>query len=542
MARPRLNEQEMQVLWAEVSKYMTPVILERGLEYYQRGRVSNIQESTEDILATVRGSEPYFVIIDKQEFRSGSRCSCPYESFCKHMAAVFFAVYEDFGNPEELRWDWNNPHQPSKSSALNRGMSTSPSGRSAAKQEPLLQMPEQTSPFSEWEAYLEQRLADVVDGRSAYENDWQRSYDKIEDKIDALIDEADAWADEQYVVYTTLARLVAIRRVFTRLVNEGMTERHWYFRNPPLLSVARELVGNLDLDLSSWSEAEVLQIPLQRARELDSFLRSFMARELANTTVPVEAFQTIWLHILQHLENPIEVASEWLLSLSSNRTAGINQTRAVTMLYVLGGDDAAAKRGLAENPNMDWSYVLLIPSLLWALGAGERALDWLKWMGSQLTPDDKTMIPSMSDLWLKVGYVSEEAADEALRFLKNHKSFMGYNYSQGLMQFGRYKAWIEIQLLDGLLPNHISKENMKWVEKEGLEHLLPLYHQTVERMVAQKNRASYRIAARWLKKLRTYYKKLKRTDEWDGFVLRFKDKYSRLRALQEELVRAGIDQ
>lgn len=53
--------------------------------------------------------------------------------------------------------------------------------------------------------------------------------------------------------------------------------------------------------------------------------------------------------------------------------------------------------------------------------------------------------------------------------------------------------------------------------------------------IEERNRKAYRRAVRYLKKLRTLYKRLKRTDEWDAFIIHIANLHSRLRALQEEL-------
>lgn len=79
------------------------------------------------------------------------------------------------------------------------------------------------------------------------------------------------------------------------------------------------------------------------------------------------------------------------------------------------------------------------------------------------------------------------------------------------------------------------KEPLKDIEKEAPEAALPLYHLAATEAIEERNRKSYRRAVRYLKKLRTLYKRLKRTDEWDAFIIHIANLHSRLRALQEEL-------
>ncbi len=73
------------------------------------------------------------------------------------------------------------------------------------------------------------------------------------------------------------------------------------------------------------------------------------------------------------------------------------------------------------------------------------------------------------------------------------------------------------------------------MKKEAPEAALPLYHLATVQAIEERNRKSYRRAVRYLKKLRMLYKRLKRTDEWNAFIIQIANLHSRLRALQEEL-------
>jgi len=74
-------------------------ILERGLDYFDKGQVENLSVVDNCVSAVVRGTMDYKVVI---EFgRNGPRdlyCSCPYAEerhSCKHMAAVLYAFEKD---------------------------------------------------------------------------------------------------------------------------------------------------------------------------------------------------------------------------------------------------------------------------------------------------------------------------------------------------------------------------------------------------------------------------------------------------------------
>ena len=83
----------MKQAWATLFK---PWILERGREYYDEHRVTDLKFEDEQITAYVEGSEDYYVtILIDNNTPVELYCECPYAEggeYCKHMAAVLFAV------------------------------------------------------------------------------------------------------------------------------------------------------------------------------------------------------------------------------------------------------------------------------------------------------------------------------------------------------------------------------------------------------------------------------------------------------------------
>ena len=81
----------------------TSIILARGKQYFQRGRVQDLEVSgANEYKAVVVGSCAYDVKIAMEEGHAAAlSCDCPYAqegNTCKHLAALFFAI-EDMGQP-----------------------------------------------------------------------------------------------------------------------------------------------------------------------------------------------------------------------------------------------------------------------------------------------------------------------------------------------------------------------------------------------------------------------------------------------------------
>ena len=80
-----------------------PHILERGMNYYEEGAVSSLEETDTGYRAVVDGSDSYSVEIEIHNDRVEDMfCECPYAedgNYCKHMAAV---LYEIEGGKQEV--------------------------------------------------------------------------------------------------------------------------------------------------------------------------------------------------------------------------------------------------------------------------------------------------------------------------------------------------------------------------------------------------------------------------------------------------------
>ncbi|MFC4766153.1 SWIM zinc finger family protein [Effusibacillus consociatus] len=78
-----------------MDRFIPDPIIDRGISYFEQGLVENVQIRKPWIHATVLGNYgDYNVKIHLSDF-SKSRCDCPYDGYCKHMAAVVYFIRED---------------------------------------------------------------------------------------------------------------------------------------------------------------------------------------------------------------------------------------------------------------------------------------------------------------------------------------------------------------------------------------------------------------------------------------------------------------
>lgn len=69
---------------------------------------------------------------------------------------------------------------------------------------------------------------------------------------------------------------------------------------------------------------------------------------------------------------------------------------------------------------------------------------------------------------------------------------------------------------------------------------LEIYRARAERAIAARGRGNYQVAAEHLLRVRALHRRLREEATWDSYIAHLREEHRRLRALQEELDRAGL--
>jgi hypothetical protein len=169
----------------------------------------------------------------------------------------------------------------------------------------------------------------------------------------------------------------------------------------------------------------------------------------------------------------------------------------------------------------------------------DRLTLWLHRLLPVIASFEHNQFQIMCDLWssLQRHQGSDEQWIRVLRSLLP-KSF--HIYSEYLLSTERYESWVCFHLSYRLLPTEIRPSHIRIVEEKAPQHLLPLFHQAVDRYIESKNRSSYKDAVRYIKKLKSLYQDLGRVEVFAAFLHRLLIKYNRLRAFQEEIKKGKL--
>jgi hypothetical protein len=221
---------------------------------------------------------------------------------------------------------------------------------------------------------------------------------------------------------------------------------------------------------------------------------------------------------------------------------------ALAHLSYLQKDDHAALLLLSHIQGNLLRYCHFWCGNLQVLKEWERQKKWLDFSLELLEEHNSRMVDfhskrSLTRQFLPLFEENARRTKDFTDFFEVMKSLLPYSYSEFddfLLEREDYETWADLQMVVGYHVTDHSRELLKHIEKTDLKVLLPLYHNAVNDAIRERNRPSYKLAVRYLKKLRTYYKKLKQVDRWNEFIARLAIEHKRLRAFQEELERGKL--
>jgi catechol 2,3-dioxygenase-like lactoylglutathione lyase family enzyme len=123
--------------------------------------------------------------------------------------------------------------------------------------------------------------------------------------------------------------------------------------------------------------------------------------------------------------------------------------------------------------------------------------------------------------------LDEGDIDHALQLLKGtvKKDHYGYTYIESYGYYGY---------------SNIAVEVARAAEETRPREAIELYQQYAERLIALRDRKNYRAACTHLVKVRALYEKLGEGETWTSYITALREQNRNLRALKEELAKAGL--
>lgn len=509
--------------WTErLRTYFDKVILKRGWNYFTDGAVLEISiEGTSIVKARVSGSSSYRVTIDLKSFTRSS-CSCPYGSYCKHMAAVLFEVAEQEGfDPKELK-NGVPKH------ATHPGLALAP--KQAAKPTKL---PTPTGTCEEWLTYFDKQYGNAkIYNAFSLEEVCMRAWGQL-NKL------ADAWEPTIRGIYDIQVVLYLVQLCERLAGSQTDTYDFYYHADYYVMRIARHNREQLDTALHGIDTNKAQQSYPGHLKELASYLAVNMKQGTVRSKSRwLDIYKLLWSRLLFEKSLVQDETARVRELVADQRTDSQTRQAAVMGLahfdIMNGEDENAWERAMEAGEDVtpeDWfGYLqLFVHRQEWG-----RLVKWLRWLGPEIRRDKAYYASDYLGFWSEAA-VHIEVEKEYREAMVTLLPASYRHYSSFLLLKEEFQAWADLCLLLDLSPIHIETSDLKIVEKGDVRFLLPIYHYAAEEHIQGKNRADYKQAVKLLKKLATAYKKLKQVPRFEAYVLQLSKQYSRYRAFQEEL-------
>ncbi|SEC23330.1 SWIM zinc finger family protein [Paenibacillus sp. GP183] len=522
MLKLQIPKNRMSYLMKQVQQLYDAVILERGWNYYHKGQVTSVQLKGITIEALVKGTQTYEVVIDLEHFPN-SECSCPHEGLCKHIAAAFFYLYTPYGRPEMLL-------QQLKHAILTRRKSKGAPPTPSEKKTVIPAKPNENELPQEWNRFFDGKF-------HGFSISHQHSIETFyESALATLPAYADDWKSSREKLYRLHIILFIMRKI----------EQFYQDTKSSYLSYYHESGCKAAAENSLEKLVQVLEeIDPNTTFDADSDHWLTTLEMLGDMSLHGKDSPINWLFVYRCLWWGITGKSAWnkkekqRLEMLLDKKDLLNRRRDILTIarahfdVMEGKMDTALERLAALHTRHAADFFIYLKHDD-QLEQWEDMLVWLRWLLPSIPKATHEDFRTFCQYWMDAAkHVDSDA--EWVQVMESLLPRSYYYYTAYLLQTHRYKQWVDLQMANRISPLSLYALELRAIEEHDPGLLLPLYHQAAERAILEKNRASYKTAVRLLKKLNGYYKWLKLEDRWEQYIYRLSDKFSRLRAFQEEL-------
>ncbi|WP_163099447.1 hypothetical protein [Peribacillus alkalitolerans] len=501
-------------------------VVQRGLLIYRQGLVYKLVQHETKITAMIQDVTPVEVILDPL-FPSNSSCSCNKDGYCRHELAAFFQAFEKVGSITEWVEKWKYGKRATvelkKAHSLLDSAAVLPKSYEAWKNYVIESFKENILSFAhagypsyvlheKWKNYLHK-----LKQKAPLEREWKTLY--------------------LFIIHfhTLLLAFKEVRKI----------------ENP---NSFRIFIENELEDITDGMYDYVALLSNQaRPFAFDEFFKgihqdthSLMSQDENISYQQVDLYRTIWSVLLRnqewrkqeltHLKSTVEASVNQPLLIATIHLSLLNNRHeeVVTLLNQLDASASPYMYFWIHTLNEQDEEIKALPFVEFII---EHVNEFLSTSRNYYeSMDFVRSITSPITIFCK----KTKRHDLLEKFYRISLPFSYYPYAQFLIDSDQYGKWVELITYMDIDVDQVGTDILKRVQTHEPAVLLPLYHRVVEQSISSKNRASYKHAVRYLKKLRTLYKKLKQEDAFLSYMNNLQESTKRLRAFQEELQRGKL--
>lgn len=500
--------------------------LEQGWELYHKNRVSGAElRHGVQLRAHVRSDAVYETTLDLDDFGK-SECTCPLTEPCEHLAAIIFSLYAPFARPELLLQQLKQ----AKLTKSRQQQARQTGGRSAEKRQDRLEAPEPGQSAADWQRFFDQQFYGFS---LSQQHSIELFYNAAREQ---LLPFSEGWEQPLGGLYR-LHLLLFVMRKIEQFYQDTKSSYLSYYIETGCKTVGRQCMDEL---LRLVPELDVAALLLRHAAKWRETMTLVSETALSGKESPLS-----WLTVYRSLWWRLAGQGQWIADERKRLARLLAETNlmpkrrdalimAEAHFSVLEGRDAEARQRMEKLGKREARDFFIYLNRFYEEGAWDRLLAWQRWLLPALQRVQPEELRQFCQYWMEAVERQPDDAewvDVMVALLPRTYPF----YTAYLLKARRYKAWVDLQLSNRISPLQLYSLDLQAVEKHDPALLLPVFHQAVERCIAEKNRTAYKTATKLLKKLHSLYKRLRREAVWEDYMDRFALKHARLRALQEEL-------
>lgn len=554
MSQLGLSVNEFNRLTEQMKRRFSYSTLEQGWRYYRKQAVSGMHAETDADIRTVakpeaKTSKEQWITAEVHETKryrvrfnvkqvKRSECTCQDGGYCKHMAAVFFQLCEQTGGKPELYLaEFRQVYiEEERHRAAVRKRAEQKAELERRKQARQLTL-NPSGPAKEWHDFFHKKYG------KAFTDFHSPVTDIVKWTKDELYRAAAALPKPIVPLYRMHVLLFLIQQLSIRYRNGGPTGVQG--RDAPAADVAGPCMNQLQALAESFTLSSIPSAYEKHVTDLGVMAEAIAFSEEESPVDGLEPFAVLWSTVLNRpewMEEARQRLERMLAPASALRPRRRDAIRAALLHLevMLGFEEQAVKRlnelTYYKEPGRYWIYLHehVRHNRL------DRLAIWLEALAPFVRQSGRR--EDMKQYWQFWERVYEQAHDQAgmesliLTLMPGVYPYL----SAFLLDRQRYRDWAEIQLLQRISPEEVAPSELDIVERAAPEVVLPLYHQAVERHIEERSREHYRAAVNLLQRMHRLYENIHSLAVWERYMDGLSDRYSRLRALQEEIKRGAL--
>ncbi|MED1740668.1 SWIM zinc finger family protein [Bacillus swezeyi] len=514
---------------AEQFKHVLPCtdeniqLLKKALILYRQDSVYRVKPlNGHTVTAYVQDVVPVKVAIDLSDVKK-STCACPAQNTCRHVLAVYLYVYAQYERLGTFTEFWKEAQKQRErhdmlSGQIQRGLNSC------------------TQTLHSWISFFKQEFRRWEEHTPKNQQTMQYLYYGYFSSLKKRTP-PEPELKKMYQIHAALATWLAMHT----LIEKGRIdpEKDFYSLNPYIEQLMDTIYSSID-ELKTYALSFSLDPFLEQTLGV---IRELLLKQDIFQYERLRIFGEIWSALLSRpkwLKQELEVLSEL-------KTSPEIQFGRLHLQFLLKNDDVIFEKADTFSPD-------ILPYTFQWLGVMTAKKDWKrlkKWYEHlenlaegfcRLDKPYREIRDVLSEFFLFLGDYSKNTKDKHIyeRYSRKCLPYTFTEYSHFLYNKKRFMEWMEIHSLVGFSISEIGQNALKDIGAAAPEALIPSYHREISELIEQRNRSAYKEAVKYLKKLRTFYKKLKKQDVWNRFMEQLSARHKRLRAFQEELKKGKL--